>query len=226
MERPDVFIPLAEETGQLFALGDTMLEQAGRLVAAIDEHLDFFPVGVTLNVSAVQLVHEDLVDRVRSFLESRSLDPAMLQLEITERMAMRDPETAIKTCIALRKLGVRLAIDDFGTGHSSLSHLQRFPVSTVKIDKSFVRNLHVKVGKREIVRAIMALTHALGLEVIAEGIERREEHNALLALGCKRGQGFLYSPALDHDAALAIALQEAPSESGSFGTLSELGEPR
>lgn len=206
MEGPDEFIPLAEETGQLFALADVMLEQAGRLVTSIKTNVDYFPVGVTLNVSAAQLIREDLVGRIDAFLTRLNLDPALLQLEITERSAMRDPEMAIKTCTNLRKLGVRIAIDDFGTGHSSLSHLQRFPVSTVKIDKSFVKNVDSETGNREIVRAILALAHALGLEVIAEGVERREEHNTLLSLGCRRGQGYLYSRAVDHDEALALAI--------------------
>jgi len=212
LERPDAFIPLAEETGQLFALADVMLEEAGRLVTAIEDNLDYFPVGVTLNVSAAQLVQEDLVGRIAAFLEAGAVDPAMLQLEITERSAMRDPETAIATCTELRKLGVRIAIDDFGTGHSSLSHLQRFPVSTVKIDKSFVRFVDTKTGNREIVRAIMALAEALGLEVIAEGVERREEHNTLLTLGCRRGQGWLYGRAVDHDEALAVSLRGSKAD--------------
>jgi len=212
MDRPDAFIPLAEETGQLSAIADVMLEEAGRLVTSLEKSVDFFPVGVTLNVSASQLIQNELVSEIDAFLKRGGLDPAMLQLEITERSAMRDPEMAIGTCTELRKLGVRIAIDDFGTGHSSLSHLQRFPVSTVKIDKSFVRHVDMKVGNREIVKAIMALAEALGLEVIAEGVERREEHNALLALGCRRGQGWLYGRAVDPDEALALALRGSKAD--------------
>jgi diguanylate cyclase (GGDEF)-like protein/PAS domain S-box-containing protein len=195
---PGSFLPVAEETGIVVAIGRWVLGEACRQAvrwADSDGHLP----SVSVNIAARQLDSDSLVSDTRHALLASGLDPQRLVLEITETDVMRAPEDALRKLQALKALGVRLAIDDFGTGYSSLSHLQYFPVDELKIDRSFV--MRIERGDRDaaFVRTIVALAKSLSVEVVAEGIEERLQHDYLEAIGCDSGQGYLYSRPLNPD---------------------------
>jgi EAL domain-containing protein (putative c-di-GMP-specific phosphodiesterase class I) len=151
---------------------------------------------LTVNVSAVQLGDDDVVDVVREALGASGLAADRLVLEITETAIVEEIETVIPRLAALRALGVRIALDDFGTGYSALGYLQRLPVDILKIDRAFVRDLHAGLRQSALAAAVMSLAASLDLEVVAEGIELPEQAARLRDLGCSLGQGFLYSPAV------------------------------
>ncbi|PNU19057.1 hypothetical protein C2E25_14355 [Geothermobacter hydrogeniphilus] len=195
---PGDFIPLAEETGLIVPMGEWVLREACRQNRRW-QALGFSPIRITVNISARQFLKGDLVQMVAEVLEETTLDPCFLELEITESMVMDDVETAIFIMAQLAALGVHLAIDDFGTGYSSLAHLKRFPLTTLKIDRAFVKDLTVNGEDEAIVRAIVALAHSLDLQVIAEGIETEEQYLFLKERGCEQGQGFLFSKPLPAD---------------------------
>jgi EAL domain-containing protein (putative c-di-GMP-specific phosphodiesterase class I) len=188
--RPAQFIPMAERTGVIVPLGRLMLTAAAGQASAWRES-GYRELVVTVNVSAEQLSRPDLVADVRAVLDSAGLAPSTLCLEITETAIVRDPVAATENVRAVHALGVRIALDDFGTGHSSLAYLQDFPVDVIKIDKSFVDGVDVDAQASTLVRAIIGLAHALGATTIAEGIERPSQMEALTALGCDLGQGYL-----------------------------------
>lgn len=189
---PARFIPIAEDTGLIIPLGASVLDDACRAAADWRRRLDpNFQVNV--NLSLRQLLENDLIDAVRLALDFHQLDPAGLHLEITESLAVRDYERVIEQLKALKALGVGLAIDDFGTGYSSLSYLQRLPIDTVKIDRSFVTMLGIEQAPTAIIMAIITLCRAMGFKVVAEGVETPEQVLRLGDLGCHAAQGFLYS---------------------------------
>jgi EAL domain-containing protein (putative c-di-GMP-specific phosphodiesterase class I) len=148
----------------------------------------------------------DLLEQVKEVLRETGLDPCNLKLEITETVVMENIETATQTLEQLRALGVELSIDDFGTGYSSLSYLQRFPVSTLKIDRSFVSRMAESGGTAEIVRTITKLAQNLGMDVVAEGVETEGQRAQLSAFECEYGQGYYFSRPMDGDAAEALLL--------------------
>jgi diguanylate cyclase (GGDEF)-like protein len=194
--RPDHFILLAEESGLIVPIGRWVLEEACRQAAAWNR--EGVRIGVSVNVSAYQLCRRDFVEDVRSALRESAIEPSLLTLEITETAAMRNVPVACEHLGAIRALGVRVAIDDFGTGYASLSHLQRLPVDILKIDMSFVEALKKYGGwdrelihASELLQAILGVGQALSLAVIAEGIEEKSQMEALEAMGCEMGQGFL-----------------------------------
>lgn len=193
---PDAFIPVAEDSGLILPLGEWVLREACRNVAAWPVPPGGRPPVLSVNLSAQQLARPELVDSVVRILAETGLDPARLCLEITESVLMDDVESAIEALLGLKLLGVRLAIDDFGTGYSSLSYLRRFAVDVVKVDRSFVAGLGVDPAAEAIVAAVVNLCHALGLDVVAEGVESQEQLVALRALGCDRAQGYRWSPPL------------------------------
>jgi diguanylate cyclase (GGDEF)-like protein/PAS domain S-box-containing protein len=206
---PAEFVPLAEETRLIIPIGRWVLEQACRQVKEWQQR---FPaaqlLAVNVNLSARQFYDPDLVEQVAGVLEETGLDAGSLVLEITEGTAMAEVLSTTATLGALRELGVKLAIDDFGTGYSSLSYLKRFPVDVIKIDRSIVEGLGEDQGNSAIVSATITLAHALGLEVIAEGVETDEEAAELRALGCNFGQGDLWwtpQPAEEMAALLEVA---------------------
>jgi EAL domain-containing protein (putative c-di-GMP-specific phosphodiesterase class I) len=158
-------------------------------------------VGISVNLSARQLQHEGLVDDVVRVLGETGLNPSRLTLEITESVLVADPVAAARVLAALKALGLSIALDDFGTGYSSLSYLNRFPVDTLKVDKSFVDVLGEGPGNdKALLQAIVGLGRTLELTVVAEGIERPEQQASLQALGCGLGQGYLFARpmALEH----------------------------
>jgi diguanylate cyclase (GGDEF)-like protein len=206
---PGQFVPVAEETGFIIAIGDWVLEQAVRQAARWRD--DGFALPVSVNVSALQFQQADFIDRVHSVLREHQLAGALLELELTESILVHDANEALARLSRLSQLGVRLAIDDFGTGYSSLAYLKRFPIDRLKIDRSFVKGLPADDSDGAIVRAIVQLAQALSMKVIAEGVETEPQRAFLLELGCDEFQGFLYAPALD---ALSFEQRVRPARSG------------
>ena len=202
---PATFIPSAEETGLILEIGpwvlDAALTQLAAWRAAVPGADDLF---ISVNVSARELAHPNLVVATAAALAASGLPPDLVHLEITESTVMVDVDRSISTASALRALGLHLSIDDFGTGYSSLSYLKQLPVSTLKIDRSFVSGLGHHIQDRSIVEAIMALATALQLDVVAEGIETVAQAATLAELGCEFGQGYLWSRPVPPDEAIAL----------------------
>jgi EAL domain-containing protein (putative c-di-GMP-specific phosphodiesterase class I) len=164
-------------------------------------------VRIAVNLFAAQMRADGLVARVTKALVDNLLPPALLQLEVTERTALHQDDESLAAVRQLRALGVSIAFDDFGTGYASLSSLRRFPLTTLKIDRSFVRDLLTSRRDMAITRATLSMGHELGLEVIAEGIETAAQEVALQALGCRAGQGFRYGQPMSADAAAELLLR-------------------
>jgi EAL domain-containing protein (putative c-di-GMP-specific phosphodiesterase class I) len=191
---PAEFIDVAEESGLIVPLGAWVLTEACRQLAVWNrERPDDQALSLNVNLSARQLAEPGLVDTVRSTLHEVGIDPSKVDiwLEVTETLVLRDPDAAAARLAELRQLGVRLAVDDFGTGYSSLSYIRRFPVSAVKIDRAFVAGLGKSAEDEAIVIAVVHLAHALGIEVVAEGVETELQLSRLQAIGCDYAQGFL-----------------------------------
>ena len=204
---PGEFIPIAEEAGLIGALGASVLRQACCQVAAWKDRFPWAgPLSVAVNLSARQLLSPGLPETVAETLVLSGLDAACLCLEITESVLLDDADSAAKALRALKALGVRIAVDDFGTGYSSLTYLKRFPVDTLKIDKSFVAGIGDSTsgrGDRAIVASIIDLAHAFGLTTIAEGVETGDQMEHLRSLGCEQAQGYWLSRAVPPSAAAA-----------------------
>jgi diguanylate cyclase (GGDEF)-like protein/PAS domain S-box-containing protein len=195
MVPPAEFIPLAEETGLIVPLGSWVLETACRQVHSWN--LTGMPqLRLAVNVSMAQFAQSDFDAIVERILQDTGLPPHMLDLELTESLFMQEAETMVQRVNHLRRLGVRLAVDDFGTGYSSLSYLQRFPVTAVKIDRSFVRNSTSDPASAALVRSIIGMAHELRLRVIAEGVETEAQLQFLASHHCDEVQGYLLSQAL------------------------------
>jgi diguanylate cyclase (GGDEF)-like protein/PAS domain S-box-containing protein len=194
---PQDFIPVAEETGQILTIGQTVLESACRQAR---EWQQTYPVApplfVSVNLSVKQFNQPGLVENIASLLERFQLPPRCLKLEITESVFSDNIEAAVGLLTQLRELGVQLSIDDFGTGYSSLSYLQRFPIDTLKIDRSFVTQMMENEENLAIVRTIVALAQNLGMDVVAEGVETEDQLRLLRKLECENGQGYLFSTPL------------------------------
>ncbi|MHB8576088.1 MAG: PAS domain S-box protein [Dehalococcoidia bacterium] len=193
---PAEFIPLAEETGLIMPIGRWVLQEACRKANVWRRLRGGSPFLMSANLSARQFQQTDLVQQVEAALSASGLPAENLCLEITESVMMQSVEATLVALHELSRLGLKLAVDDFGTGYSSLSYLQRFPVSTLKIDRSFVLELHRSHEAAAIVQSVVALAHALGLEVTAEGIETDVHLARVRALGCDRGQGYHFARAL------------------------------
>jgi diguanylate cyclase (GGDEF)-like protein/PAS domain S-box-containing protein len=189
---PAQFVPIAEENGLIVPVGRWVLREACRQVQAwLDSGLRAVPVSV--NISAVEFRHEDFLDGVAMILKETGLAPHYLELELTESILMHDVESSALVLEALKAMGVQLAIDDFGTGYSSLSYLKRFPIDTLKIDQSFVRDIVTHAGDATIVDAVIGMGRNLKQRVIAEGVETHEQLEFLQAHQCDVGQGFHFS---------------------------------
>jgi diguanylate cyclase (GGDEF)-like protein/PAS domain S-box-containing protein len=207
---PYRFIPVAEESGLIIPIGAWVLEQACHQLRDWHHQGHTGPQGsVEVNLSARQIDDSRIVRTVEEILTRTGLPAEYLTLEITESALMQDAASALDILRALKEIGVQLAIDDFGTGYSSLSYLQRFPLDVLKIDQSFVETLGVDAGGDEIVSAVIDLAHALGLQVVAEGVETTGQLQILRALGCDLAQGFLFSrplPAADLGSAFGLPM--------------------
>jgi diguanylate cyclase (GGDEF)-like protein/PAS domain S-box-containing protein len=205
---PGEFISVAEETGLIIPLGQWVLGEACRQMREWQKHyLIDKDVTMSVNLSSRQFSQADLIEQISSALRETGLPSSNLKLEITESMVMENFDTAIQMLTQLRNLGVGLSIDDFGTGYSSLSYLHRFPIDTLKIDRSFVTQMTDNTENAEIVRTIVTLARSLGMNVIAEGVETRAQLTQLRDLGCDFGQGYLFSKAVGAPAALDLALK-------------------
>jgi diguanylate cyclase (GGDEF)-like protein/PAS domain S-box-containing protein len=190
---PAQFMDLAEESGLVLPMGEWVLEEACAAAVSWNSRHPGTRLVMAVNLSARQFQQPDLCAQVRRVLDRTGLDPTLLTLEITETVVMDETETTMATLHALKKLQVRLAIDDFGTGYSSLSYLKRFPVDTIKIDRSFVQGLASSPVDREIVRAVIRLAAAGGMQTVAEGVETPGQREELRRLGCSLLQGYLLS---------------------------------
>ena len=204
---PTEFIPVAEESGLILALGRWALDTAARTLAGWDEKVGKrLPLTVGVNLSAIQIARDDVAAAVSGALNSSGIAGNRLTLELTESAIIQDPQRATRVLEALKSLDAKVAMDDFGTGYTSLSYLQRLPIDTLKIDRSFVAGMLGDGDSVAIVRAILSLAEALGLATTAEGIESEELARALTELGCSHGQGFYFAKPLDPEAALAYWL--------------------
>jgi diguanylate cyclase (GGDEF)-like protein/PAS domain S-box-containing protein len=198
---PEQFLPAAEASGLVVAIGREMLDLAAGALAAVP--VEQLP-SINVNISPRELAQRDLVERIQEVLGANDVNPRRLCIEITENAVLDELDAAIETLDAIRELGVRLAIDDFGTGYSSLSYLRRLPVDTVKIDRTFTTELNTDSNDVTIVAGIIGLARGLGLEVVAEGVETERQAEILVELGCSQGQGYLYSPPVALDDLLRL----------------------
>jgi EAL domain-containing protein (putative c-di-GMP-specific phosphodiesterase class I) len=205
---PGRFIPLAEETGLIEAVGERVLEIACRQMRQWHDagvHMS----RVAVNLSARQFRLPDLPQRIGAMLAANGLRGEHIELEVTESIMMQNPERATGLLLKLKALGIQIAIDDFGTGYSSLSYLKSLPIDCLKIDKSFVNGVPLDADDVAIIRAIIAMAKSLGHRLIAEGIETGEQRDFLTRNGCDAGQGWLFGKALPHDEITALlATQE------------------
>jgi diguanylate cyclase (GGDEF)-like protein len=199
---PGAFIPLAEETGLIVPIGRWVLEEAARQVARWQAARPGWPLTVSVNLSAAQLRQADLLSLLSEIVAANGIDPAALCLELTESTFMEDADGHRAALSGIKAAGMSLAIDDFGTGFSSLTYLKRFPVNVLKIDQAFVAGLGRDAADTAIVKSVIDLAHALGLTVVAEGVETPEQADHLRVLGCDRAQGYHFArplPAADLD---------------------------
>ena len=207
---PAQFIPIAEETGMIVPIGKWVLQSACDQQVAWRRR-GIRPITMSVNLSPKQFSDPCLLDNVRQILEQSGMDPRYLELEITEGMLMSDIDRAIETANELRSLGIRLAIDDFGTGYSSLVQLKRFPLDTLKIDQSFIRDLPASNEDRAITEAIIAMGRTLGVSVVAEGIETENQGAMLKEMQCDEFQGYLFGqPCHPDEIADAIGMESEP----------------
>jgi diguanylate cyclase (GGDEF)-like protein/PAS domain S-box-containing protein len=187
---PAEFIPIAEESGLIVPLGDWVLGEACRQIVALSE--SGLRLSVAVNLSTQQFRSASLCERVIEILEESRADPRLLELEITESILMHDQQAVIRELEVLRECGIRISVDDFGTGYSSLGYLQRLPVDSLKIDRSFIIDMATSKGDAALTRSIIAMSKALGLTVIAEGVETEAQRDLLIEWGCDQIQGYLY----------------------------------
>jgi EAL domain-containing protein (putative c-di-GMP-specific phosphodiesterase class I) len=193
---PDEFIPLAEETGLIVAIGRWVITEACAQTKAW-QTVGLQKLRVAVNISGVQFRQRDLLDTIAHALASSGLPPECLEIEITESVVMQNASEAIVTLEKLSQMGVQISVDDFGTGYSSLSYLKRFPIDKLKIDRSFIRDISSDMDDAAIVRATIGLAHNLRLRVVAEGVETEDQLQFLRSLGCDEYQGYYKSKPLN-----------------------------
>ncbi|HSO60823.1 MAG TPA: EAL domain-containing protein [Desulfobacterales bacterium] len=221
---PGAFIPTAEENGLIIPITRLTVERSCRDLQdwqkVLGTSLEFT---VSVNISSRHFLQPSLLDDLKEVLDETGLPPHLLKLEITETALMDKADESIRMAHRLREFGIRLMIDDFGTGYSSLSYLQRLPIDTLKIDRSFISKIHENPqSNRNIVEAIVSLAHKLDMHVVAEGIETPEQHAILLDMKCEFGQGYLFSrpmPKLDVDALVSRMVSFSPSERQRYYSL-------
>lgn len=209
---PATFIPVAEESGLIVPLGRWAMAEALRTLSCWDKASGgSCGAQIAVNLSAIQLQRDQVAPMVEQMLLTNGLSGNRLTLELTESAIVSDPESAGRVFNALKALGCSVAMDDFGTGFSNLAYLQKLPIDMLKIDRSFVYDMLSDRDKVAIVRAILSLAQALGMETVAEGIESRDLEQTLSALGCSKGQGYLYSRPLSGDEAYAFFMERNQS---------------
>lgn len=207
---PDAFIPLAERHGLIGALGNWVIEDACRQAKVWRER--GLKMRVAINLSVFQMRQNDLVERIQAALKRHGVNPSRLTCEITESVAMEDTQVTQRTFERLGQAGIHLSIDDFGTGYSSLSYLRQLPATELKIDRSFVMDLETNADARAIVDAVLKLAHAIGLKVVAEGVETIRQRDILLELGCDEFQGYLFARPMSARALLLWAVADQPAK--------------
>jgi EAL domain-containing protein (putative c-di-GMP-specific phosphodiesterase class I) len=189
---PMQFIPLAEETGFILPAGQWVLENACRQIKAWEARPDTRNLQLAVNVSGRQFRQPNFVAQVNETIRQAGIDPRRLKLELTESIVLDNVEDTIAKMKALKQTGVSFSMDDFGTGYSSLAYLTQLPLDQLKIDQSFVRNIGTKTSDATIVQTIIGMAGNLGMEVIAEGVETREQRDFLERMGCSLYQGYLF----------------------------------
>ena len=215
---PDRFIPMAEETGLIISIGEWVLRTAcAQAKQWQEQYARDELITMSVNISRKQLDREDLVSQIKAVLDETNLDPRTLKLEITESAVMQNLAASSEILRQIRMLGVSLSIDDFGTGYSSLSTLHQFPISTLKIDSSFVSRMTSGNENTEIINTIMSLARNLTMDVIAEGVETLDQVTKLRSLGCEAGQGYFFSRPLPVEDAGALLVQTTPNLNFQYG---------
>lgn len=189
MISPDVFITLLEDSGNVFSIEDMVSSPPWNIAAAWPE-----PLVLSVNISALEFCDPQLPQRIRQNLAACGLPPHRCQIEVTETLPLCDSQVAAKNMAELKSTGVKLALDDFGTGHANLNYLLKYPFDTLKVDKEFVVGIEPGTKSTKIVEGIISLAHNFGIEVLAEGVETREQLDRLTQIGCDKIQGFLISP--------------------------------
>jgi EAL domain-containing protein (putative c-di-GMP-specific phosphodiesterase class I) len=192
MVLPGDFIPVLEETGLIVQAGEWVLHTTCAQIKAWQKSALKVPP-ISVNLSARQFEQKNLKSAVRQILRGASVDPSLIEFEITESLLMNDPEGAARTLHSLKESGIRLSMDDFGTGYSSLGYLKRFPIDTLKIDRTFVRDLSTDADDATLTRAIINLAQNLRLKVVAEGVETEAQLSFLCSNGCDEMQGYLFA---------------------------------
>jgi EAL domain-containing protein (putative c-di-GMP-specific phosphodiesterase class I) len=195
---PAEFVPLAEESGMILPLGEWAIAAAcAQLRVWRERHPQLSRVRMSVNVSARQFAQPDLVGRLERIVGEAGVDPRHLALEVTESAIMDDVATSAAKLARLRDLGMEIHVDDFGTGYSSLSYLHRFPITALKIDRSFIARLGTQGESEELVRAILSIAETLKFDVVAEGVERPDQLAKLMQLRCRYAQGYLFAQPMD-----------------------------
>lgn len=212
MVAPSRFIPLAEETGLIVPIGYwTLFSATSELERWIDTRLE--GLFVSVNLSPRQFKDDYLISNIARVLKRHRIDPAQLRLEVTENSVMDDPDGSIRKIRAIHQMGIKIAIDDFGTGYSSLNYLKRFPISTIKLDKSFIEDVLINKNTQGIVRAILSMANSMGMSVVAEGIETYEQAHYLYEQGCTCIQGYYFQQPMTIEAFRDVAISDARVES-------------
>ncbi|MEQ8505047.1 MAG: EAL domain-containing protein [Rhodospirillales bacterium] len=201
---PVEFIPVAEETGLIVAIGSWVLREACKTAAAWHKE-GLVNCHIAVNLSAMQFLHGDLAGEIRDTLNECGLDPYLLDVELTESMLVSNAEETIRILNVIKDMGVNVSMDDFGTGYSSLSYLTRFPLDSLKVDRSFVTGLPDDRDASAVARAIISMAQNLNLRIVAEGIETENQVGFLHALGCQVGQGYLFSPPVENEKFMELA---------------------
>ncbi|MCB1623364.1 MAG: EAL domain-containing protein [Pseudomonadales bacterium] len=211
---PVQFIPLAEETGLIVPLGEWVIEEACRTIR-LWQGTALNGMRLAINISAEQVARTNVAELVMRALWKHGVQPHLLELEMTESLLMRDVNTAKVMLHTLKDAGITLAIDDFGTGYSSLSYIRQFPLDSLKIDRSFVLNLHNDADDAAICAAIIAMAKKLGLKIVAEGIELEQQRQFLHSAGCDEGQGYLFARPMPAQE-LQRLIEVAPEKRGTY----------
>jgi EAL domain-containing protein (putative c-di-GMP-specific phosphodiesterase class I) len=209
---PSKFIPVADETGLIRELGEFVFHEALRFSQSLKAE-GLPPIRVAVNLSSVQMLDPQLLERIEHCIALTGADPRSLEVEVTESVLMVGSGQALATLQRMKELGITLALDDFGTGYSSLSYLHQYPFDILKIDQSFVQTLSHASPGRNLATAIIAMGKSLGMELIAEGVEHLDQANFLLARGCHHAQGFLYGHPMSPDAFRAYYWERMGGES-------------